>query len=75
METSGTSLKVSHIRLDPKIYATHSMRVRGAIAAANAGPPDRLFQILGRWASSQTKDRYVKDALSQILSVSEVLFK
>ena len=67
--------KVSQIGLDPKLYATHSMRAGGATTAANAGLSERLLQIHGRWASSQSKDRYIKDNLSSRLSVSEALFK
>ena len=65
--------KVSQIGLDPKIYATHSMRAGGATTAANSGLPDRLLQIHGRWASAQSKDRYIKDSLENRLSVSKVL--
>ena len=51
------------------------MRAGVATTAANAGLPDRLFQIFDRWASSQSKDFYVKDALSKRLSVSEAILK
>ena len=35
---------------------THSLRSGGAIAAANAGVPDRLFLRHGRWSSFSAKD-------------------
>lgn len=54
-------------------YGWHSFRHGGATAAANAGVPDRLFKIHGRWASEVAKDNYVHEDLSARLSVSKAL--
>ena len=51
-------------------WYTHSLRISGATAAANAGIPDRFFNRHGRWSSDSAKDGYVKDSLSSRLSVS-----
>ena len=51
-------------------FGLHSLRSRGAIAAANNGVPDRLFKRPGRWKSDKAKDGYVKDSISELLSVS-----
>ena len=65
--------KASQIGLNKSLYSTHSMRAGGATAAANAGTSERILQKHGRWASSQSKDRYVKDSLSKRLKVSKSL--
>ena len=59
--------KLSAIGLDPKRFGLHSLRSRGASAAANAGVPDRMFKRLGRWRSENAKDGYVKDSLEERL--------
>ena len=58
---------------DISAIGTHSLRSGGALAAANAGLPDRLFKRHDRWASESAKDGYVKDSLSSRLSVSKAL--
>jgi integrase len=65
--------KASQIGLDQSKYATHSMRSGGATAAANSNVNERAFQRHGRWATSQSRDRYVKDSLNTRLSVSRAL--
>jgi integrase len=65
--------KAKQIGLDPRQYSTHSMRSGGATAAADDGVNDRIMQRHGRWASSQSKNRYVKDKLSKRLSVTNML--
>ena len=51
----------------------HSLRAGGAMAAANAGVPDRLFKRHSRWRSESAKDGYVKDSVEKPLSVSKNL--
>jgi hypothetical protein len=65
--------KALQLGLDPQRYSTHSMRSGGSSAAANAGIGDRLFQRHGRWASSASKDGYVRDSLIDRLSVTKAL--
>ena len=48
----------------------HSLRARGASAAANAGVEDQLFKRHRRWRSENAKDGYVKDSYESRLSVS-----
>lgn len=54
-------------------YGLHSLRAGGATSAANNGIPDRLFKRHGRWRSETAKDGYVKDKLTDLLSVSKNL--
>ena len=61
---------IDKIGLDKKLFGLHSLRAGGASAAANEGVPDRLFKRHGRWKSEKAKDGYVKDKLSELLSVS-----
>ena len=42
-------------------------------AAAKTGVKDRLFKRHGSWRSENAKDRYVKDNLKELLSVSRNL--
>ncbi|XP_048237153.1 uncharacterized protein LOC125379160 [Haliotis rufescens] len=58
---------------DVKKVGLHSFRSGGATAAANAGVTDRLFKRHGRWASDKAKDGYIKDNVSELLSVSSML--
>lgn len=65
--------KAAQIGLDQSKYSTHSMRSGGATAAANFNVKERVFQRHGRWATTQSRDRYVKDSLESRLSVSRVM--
>ena len=56
-----------------KSYGLHSLRSGGASSAANFGIQDRLFKRHGRWKSETAKDGYVKDSLSERLTVSQNL--
>ena len=58
---------------DVSKFGVHSFRAGGATAAAQAGVPDRLFKRHGRWKGEKAKDGYVKDNLSDLLSVSKAL--
>ena len=61
------------IGLDKQKFGLHSLRSGGASAAANFGISDRLFKKHGRWRSETAKDGYVKENLSEKLSVSKML--
>ena len=63
----------SQLGYSTKLFGLHSLRSRGATAAANAGVNDRLFKRHGRWRSDKAKDGYVKDNLEALLSVSKSL--
>ena len=41
--------------------------------AGNTGVKDQLFKRNGRWKGDKAKDGFVKDDLSQLLSISENL--
>ena len=58
------------IGLDAKNFGLHSLRSGGASAAAAVGVPDRLFKRQGRWRSDSSKDRYIKETMSNKLLVS-----
>lgn len=55
---------------DVKKYCLHSLRSGGATAAANNGVKDRMFKRHGRWVSENAKDGYIKDNITERLSVS-----
>ena len=58
----------------PKVnIGVHSLRAGGGSAAANEGVKDRLFKRHGRWVSENAKDGYVKDSMSERLSVTKSL--
>lgn len=59
--------------LDKSKFCLHSLRSGGATAAASAGVEDRLFKKHGRWKSDSAKDGYVKETLSNRMSVSKQL--
>ena len=65
--------KLSSLGLNAKSFGVHSLRSGGAMAAANAEVPDRLFKRHGRWRSESAKDGYIKDSVSSLLSVSRRL--
>ena len=58
------------IGVDSKFFGLHSLRAGGATAAAEIGVPDRLFKRHGRWVSDSSKNRYVKESLSNKMLVS-----
>ena len=66
-------LKAEQIGLSKENFSTHSMRSGGATAAANANVDDRILQRHGRWATACSKNRYVKDDVSHMLSISKVI--
>ncbi|XP_071945793.1 uncharacterized protein, partial [Antedon mediterranea] len=59
---------------DPKALGTHSLRAGGATEAASTGSVnERCITRQGGWKSSTSKDMYVKDSLSNRLSVSRAM--
>ena len=58
---------------DASVLGTHSLRKGGATAAARNSVEDRLFKKHGRWRSDKSKDKYVKEDLTQKLFVSRNL--
>ena len=54
-------------------FSPHSLKAGGAITAAAAGVPDRVFKKHGRWKSDSVKDGYIEDSLSERLSVTQKL--
>jgi integrase len=67
----AVKFKASQIGLDKKNFSTHSMRSGGASAAAAGSANERLLQRHGRWATAQSRNRYVKDSLEARLEVSK----
>ena len=64
---------LSSIGLEKSMYCLHSLRSGGATAAASAGVDDRLFKKHGRWKSDSAKDGYVKESISNRMTVSKQL--
>ena len=62
------------IDLDPLKYGLHSMRSGGSASlAAVIGIHDRLIMRHGGWKSESSKNRYIKEAMESLLSVSKAL--
>jgi hypothetical protein len=40
-----------NLRLEPKLYSTHSLRIGGACALLAAGQSELVIKLLGRWSS------------------------
>lgn len=59
--------------LDRKLFGLHSLRSGGATAAAEAKIEDRIFKKHGRWKTDRAKDGYVKESISERLSVTQNL--
>lgn len=51
------------------LFGSHSLRARGASAAANVGVSDQLFKRHGRWKTDRAKDSYNKDNAESLLSI------
>lgn len=64
---------LSSIGLEKSRYCLHSLRSGGVTAAASAGVDDRLFKKHGRWKSDSAKDGYVKESISNRMTVSKQL--
>ena len=61
--------KLRNLGFPTESFCLHSLRAGGAIAAASAKVPDRLFKRHGRWHSKNAKDGYVKDSVGARLEV------
>jgi pyocin large subunit-like protein len=57
--------------LNKKYFGLPSLRSGGATAAAAAKVEDRLFKKHGRWRTDKAKDEYVKENISERLSVTQ----
>ena len=65
-------LLLKDIGLDAQKYGLHSMRSGRASLAAALGVPDRLIMRQGGWKSVFSKNRYIKESLPSLLSVSRM---
>ena len=65
--------RMGRITKDGKKYGLHSLRSGGASAAANCGVSDRKIRKHGRWVSTASRDRYIKDSMERRLDVSKSL--
>ena len=57
--------------LTKKYFGLHSLRSGGATAAAAATADDKFFKKHGRWKTYKAKDGYVKENISERLSVTQ----
>ena len=64
---------LSQIGLNKTQFGLHSLRSGGASAAASNLVPERLLKAHGRWRSEKAKDGYIKETISNKLSVSRKL--
>ena len=65
-------LLLKGIGLDAQKYGLHGMRSGGASLAAAPGVPDRLIIRQGGWKLVSSKNRYIKESLPSLLSVSRM---
>ena len=56
---------------DPSALGTHSLRAGGASEAASSSISERCIARQGGWKSTSSKDMYIKDSLSNLLSVTK----
>ena len=61
----------------PEMFGTHSLRSGGATAIAertsDTPDRDRLLRLQGRWKTDTSRDAYIKDSLTNRLSVTKIL--
>jgi hypothetical protein len=57
--------------LNKKYFGLYSLRSGGATAAAAAKVDDKFFKKHGRWKTDKAKDGYVKENISERLSVTQ----
>ena len=65
--------QLAAIGLKSKEYGLHSMRSGGASLAAALGLSDRLIMRHRGWKSDSSKNRYISESKSSLLSVSKAL--
>jgi hypothetical protein len=62
---------------DPAQFVTHSLRSGGATAIAESmkgiSGGDRLLRLQGRWKSDTSRDMYIKESMTNRLSVTKLL--
>jgi len=58
---------------DPTTLGTHSLRSGGASEAASSSVNDRCIARQGGWKSTSSKDMYIKDSISNLLSVTRAM--
>lgn len=58
---------------DPTSIGTHSLRSGGASEAASANVNERCLARQGGWKSTSSKDMYIKDSISNKLSVTRAM--
>ena len=68
-----TKDQLAAIGLKSEEYGLHSMRSGGASLAAALGLSDRLIMRHGDWKSDSSKNRYISESKSSLLSVSKAL--
>ena len=64
---------LKNIGAQTKSFDLHSLRARGATAAANLGVNDRLFKKHERWRSEKVKDGYIHEIIEAKLIVTKNL--
>ncbi len=64
-----TRALLARLGLDPLEYAGHSFRRGGASSLADAGTPDHVIQIMGRWASDCYK-LYIELPVEHLLAAT-----
>ena len=61
----------------PEMFGTHSLRSGGATAIAErtSDTPDqeRLLRLQGRWKTDTSRDAYIKDSLTNRISVTKII--
>ena len=66
-------MKGAAMGMDVTYLSSHSLRIGGATALADAGVPDRDIQFAGRWRSD-TFLRYIRVSLSRLSSIAEAVY-
>lgn len=66
-------MKGSAMGMEVTYLSSHSLRIGGATALADAGVPDRDIQFAGRWRSD-TFLRYIRVSLSRLSSIAEAVY-
>jgi hypothetical protein len=62
--------QISRCELPSKLYGLHSLRSGGTTWAKEKNKANDLVRKHGRWATQSSFDRYVKDSIDSMLSVT-----